>query len=397
MSASPAITYAPPSYDALTRKCLVTGIAGLVLTLLCAAISRDAFFHSYLLAFTFWIGTALGCMSLLMLNYVTGGAWGIMLRRIFEAASRTLPLMVILFLPILLGMHSLYEWTHKDVVAADAILRQKAPYLNVPFFIVRQVIYFVAWLGIMWRMNSWAELQDRTGDPAIARKLQLFSGPGLVVMGGTVTFAAVDWLMSLDPHWFSTMYPVLIIMGQILNGFGFSILVAMFLHERAPLKDALNPTHFHDLGKLLLAFVMLWAYMAFSQFLIIWTGNTVEDITWYQKRLSHGGTVIALMLILLHFALPFVLLLSRNLKRDAKKLAAIAVLILVMRVVDLFWLITPPLRGSGFHVSLTDIPALVGVGGIWIAFFLWQLGRRPLLPINEPHLTEALEHGRAKV
>jgi hypothetical protein len=271
------------------------------------------------------------------------------------------------------------------------MLQDKSIYLNVPFFLVRAAVYFAAWLGLSWCLNRWSLDQDRTADVRFARRLQLFSGPGIAVYGLTVTFASVDWVMSLDPHWFSHIFGALWVVGQALAAFAFVIAALVLLSGRKPLADVMRPAIYHDLGKLLLAFVMVWAYFSFSQYLIIWSGNLPEEITWYVDR-SHGGWLwMSAALPALHFALPFVLLLSRDLKRDARRLAAVAIGVFAMRFVDVYWVMAPTFEHERFAPHWLDAVALVGIGGLWIAAFLWQLGSRPLLPLNDPWMEESFE------
>ena len=357
----------------------------------------EQFFRSYLLAYVFWIGIPLGCLGLLMLQYLTGGAWGMAIRRVLEAATRTLPLMLLLFIPVALGMKYIYEWMHINEITEPAIrkiLEKKRPYLNAPFFLIRTGLYFAIWMGLMFVLNKWSAEQDRTAERGFLRKMQNTSGPGIILFVLTVTFASVDWVMSLDPEWFSTIYGLLFVAGWTLTAFSFVIAVMVWLTTRRPLEGVIQAPHFHDLGKLLLAFVMLWAYFSFSQFLIIWSGNIPEETKWYLHRLRGGWGFVGVALIILHFALPFMMLLSRDLKRNARRLALIAGLIFLMRFVDVFWLIVPEFSRGHFTLNWMSIAGALAIGGLWVAFFLWQLRLRPLLPINDPNLADAIEHGR---
>jgi hypothetical protein len=311
-----------------------------------------------------------------------------------EAVARTLPLLALLFVPIAFGIGSLYVWSHSDVVARDEILQHKHIYLNVPFFLIRAAFYFAVWIVLGFLMNKWSAEHDRTGDLMAYRKLQIWSGPGLALYAFTVTFASFDWLMSLDPHWYSTIFGVLIMGGQGLSAMAFIIFVMVLLSRRPPLLDVLGPAHLQDLGKLLFTFVMLWAYFSFSQLLIVWAGNLTEEIPWYLQRLNGGWQYIGGLLIIFHFALPFALLLSRTLKRAARSVAQIAALLLAMRFVDSYWLVAPDFN-QGFHLSWMDVAAPIGIGGLWTWMFIGELRKRPLLPLRDPHLEEAIEHGRA--
>jgi hypothetical protein len=342
----------------------------------------------------FYIGLALGCMALNMLQYLTGGAWGVVIRRYCEAATRTLPLLAVLFLPIVFGMNHLYPWMDPKFDAANEVIRHKRVWLNMPFFLGRAVIYFGGWVLFSFIINKWSAEQDATGSRSVSRRLQLIAGPGLVWWGLSVTFMAIDWVMSITPHWFSTIFGLLFMAGQGLNAIAFLILLTVLMSNRKPMADVITPRHLHDLGKLALAFTMVWAYFSFSQFLIIWSGNLAEEIPWYVVRLNGGWEYVGLGLVFLHFALPFALLLSRETKRKASMLAKIAVWILIMRLVDLYWLVMPGYRTEHFGVSWLDFATPLALGGIWLWFFSMQLNKRPLMPIRDPHLEEALEHGR---
>jgi len=365
------------------RRALIVGIAGLAACAAGAFISPEQFYRSYLVGYLFWIGIALGCFAVVMLHHLVGGAWGTVIRRLLESGTRTLPLMLLLLAPIVIGLPHLYLWAQPDVVATDELLQHKAPYLNVPFFLARAALYFALWIGLAYLLNRWSAAQDKSNTQSIRKRLQNFSGPGLVLYGLTVTFASVDWVMSLEPHWFSTIYGMIFMVGQTLATLAFIITMLMLLGKREPLASILKPQHFHDLGNLMLAFVMLWAYVAFSQFLIIWSGNLPEEIPWYISRLSGGWGYIAIALVVFHFVLPFLLLLSRQNKRRLGTLATLAGAMLVMRLVDLVWVIAPAFEEEGMHLHWMDLAASIGVGGIWVAVFLWQLGRRPLVPVGE--------------
>ena len=380
-------------FERFQRPALLVGATALAICVVGGFFAPAQFFRSYLSAFLFWVGIALGCMAVAMLHHVTGGAWGLPIRRPLESGTRTLPLMLLLFLPIVIGAGKIYEWADPAAVAHDPILRHKSLYLNLPFFIGRAVFYFAAWLALAYSLNRWSLEQDRTGERPIARRLQLLSSAGLVAYGLTVTFASIDWAMSLEPHWFSTMYGVLFIAGQGLTGFAFIIVVLILLADTPPLAGYVSQKHYHDLGKLMLAFVMFWAYVSFSQYLIIWSGNLPEEIPWYLRRLQGGWGWVGVALILLHFFLPFLLLLPASANRNPRILGAVAALVVLMRLVDVFWLTQPAFAGSRFRLHWMDFLAPIGVGGLWLAVFLWQLGKRPLLPLNDPELQPARAYG----
>ncbi len=373
---------------------LAVGVVGLLLCILGFVLSPEQLLRSYLVGYFFWTGLALGCLALLMVQYLSGGAWGIMIRRTLESATRTLPLMAILFLPLAFGVRTLYLWAHPGMITSDAVMREKAPYLNVPFFLVRAVLYFVIWLGLSWFLNKWSLDEDREGGPLWAKKLETLSAPGLLVFVLTITFASVDWIMSLDPHWYSTIFGLLILVGQGLSAFSFVIAAMILLAMMPPLAGLVSKKHLHDLGKLLLAFVMLWAYLSFSQLILIWSGNLPEEIPWYINRLNGGWQWIGLALLLFHFIFPFLMLLSQDLKKKPKALAAVAIWVICLRIVDVFWLVQPNFDKAAFRVSWMDFAAPLGIGGVWLALFLYQLRQRPLLPVNAPDLEKALAHGR---
>jgi len=378
--------------ERLRRPALAAGAVGIVLCVIGAFADARQFFHSYLFACLFWAGVALGSMAVLMLRYITGGAWGVPIRRPLESATRTLPLVALFFLPLLLGLKTLYEWARPEDVARDPILQHKALYLNVPFFVSRGILYLAAWLLLAYFLNRWSAEQDRSPSPELNRRLQLLSSGGLVAYGLTITFWSIDWILSLEPHWYSTMYGVLLIAGQSLSGLAFVTVVTVLLARYEPLASFFSAEQRHDLGKLIFAFVMFWAYVAFSQYLIIWAGNLPEEIPWYLKRLQGGWGWFGLALIVLHFALPFLVLLPADADRNPRILAGVAVLIVFMRAVDLYWLIQPAFSPGHFALHWLDFAAVIGLGGIWLAVFLWQLVQRPLLPLNDPEFPEAFAH-----
>src|SRR5262245_61724179 len=316
---------------------MIIGAIGILASVLGAATSTDQFFRSWLLSYLFWFAIALGALPLVMLHHLVGGRWGFATRRILESAIRTLPLMAILFVPLLFGIHHLYEWSREDAVAGDLLLQHKSPYLNTPFFIVRAVVYFTAWLLLAWLLNRWSAEQDQTRDDSIIPRFQRLSAGGLIVYALTITFASTDWVMSLEPHWFSTIYGMMFMVGQTLTTLAFAIAVLSLLAELPPLRGFVTPEILNDLGNLLFAFVMLWAYLSFSQYLIIWSGNLPDEIPWYLRRSTSGWQWIAVALAVFHFAIPFFLLLMRGNKRRREFLATIALGLVVMRLVDLMW------------------------------------------------------------
>jgi hypothetical protein len=393
VSASPAPPDTLADLARWQRVALVVGAIGVAVCLLglLAPETRPHFFRAWLVAFCLCVGVSLGSMVVVMLQYLTGGDWGFVLRRPLEAATRVLPLATLFYIPVALGMPYLYDWARPDEVAENANLQHKAPYLNVGFALVRAVIYFAIWNGLAYLLNSWSRQQDQKKDPAIVSRCEVLSAPGIMLYVVTITFASIDWLMSLEPEWYSTIYAAMIGMGQVLAGFAFSVAVLALLSGRPPLDQVVAGNDRRDLGSLLLAFVMVWAYLAFSQFLLIWAGNLPEETPWYVYRLQRGWQYVGLALIFFHFALPFALLLSTDVKRARRRLAAVALLVLFMRIVDLLWLVVPAfdhLRETAEPSAFAPLlyaAALVGLGGLWLGVYLWQLGRWPLLPEYKPY------------
>jgi hypothetical protein len=383
-----------PGLERLQQGSLLTGGLALALCGMGAYFDPGVYFRSYLVAYLFWVGLSLGCMAVVMLHHLTGGAWGFVIRRPLESGATTFPLMAVLIVPILLGLPRLYDWAGPEAGAGAVFGRFRHLYLNTSSFLLRTALYFGAWIALAYFLNKWSEEQDRTGEPSLSARLQALSGPGLVIYGLTVTFASVDWAMSLEPGWFSTIYGMIFMASQGLVAMAFGIVVVKALAARQPLSEIVSPSHFHDLGNLLLAFVMLWAYLAFSQFLIIWSGNLQDEIPWYVSRGTGRWGWLAVFLIVFHFAVPFLLLLSRDVKRRMRVLAAVAASLIVLSWVDIYWIVMPAFdfSRSGPHVRPMDFLALLGIGGIWMAWFVSRLKARPLIPLHDPRFAGVLNH-----
>jgi hypothetical protein len=343
------------------------------------------FFRSYLFAYLFWMSVGLGCLPLLMLYHLVGGAWGYSIRRLLESGTRTTLTLAVLFIPVLAGMRQLYVWIDpQDPETAEKVLK-KTLYLNVPFFIGRAAFFFFLWWFLSTRLNRWSAAQDETADLGLLARFARLSGPGIVFYGLTLTFAVTDWAMSLDPAWYSTVYGMLWIVDTALAALAFAIVVFAFLSDRPPLSGVARPEHFHDLGNLLFAFLMFWAYLSFAQLLIMWAGDIPEEIRWYLSRLRHGWEWTAAFLIVFQFFVPWFLLLSRRNKRRPRRLGYIALLVLAMRIVDTFWMITPSFYPDRFTVHWLDAGALAAIGGIWLWVYTAQLSARPLLALHDPN------------
>jgi hypothetical protein len=370
----------------------LVSIGGILLAVCIVGGLRDGgeFFRSYLVAFLFWIGITLGCLALLMMQHLTGGNWALVIRRILEAGSRTLPLMAVAVLPLLAGMKSLYSWSQPG--QSDPVIVAKHLYLNSGFFIARTIFYFACWFFLVYLLNKLSRAEDAGGNVSLWARIEGLSGGGLVLYGLTVTFASVDWVMSLEPRWYSTIYGLLFMVGQALAALAFSIMVLIWLSDRKPLSEVVRPSYFQDLGSFLLAFVMLWAYLEFSQFLIIWGGNLNEEIPWYIRRMQGTWGHIGLLLVLLNFALPFFLLLFRNVKRRTRSLLLVAGLVLLMRLVDMYWMVLPAFGGGDVRLTWMNVLLPFGMGGVWLAYFTWQLQQMPILPVHDPRMEGVAEH-----
>ena len=387
---------------------LALGIGGIGTVILLAIYllfpdQKETVLRAWLLGFMFSCGLAAGGLGILILQYLTGGAWGVVIRRVVEACSRTLYYVIpILFIPIAIGVPHLYEWSHLH--GKDAVIDYRGWYLTWGGFVARAIVYFVLWGVMQYLLNKWSANQDQSADyEESARWLgraTAFCGPTMVIFVLVVSFATIDWTMTLDPHWFSTIWGFLYVAGWALSCFSFAVVILAFLSDKAPMNRILGKRHFHDIGKLMLALVMVWAYFNFSQFLIIWSGNLPEETVWFLSRMKNGWGWIGLILILFHFAVPYLILLSRDIKRDARWLALVAIFILVMRIIDVFYHIAPSPSTTGaheLHFNAFWVLYLVGplaVGGIWLSFFFRELAKRPLVPVKDPFLENAIEHGR---
>jgi hypothetical protein len=383
---------APASLDRVQTLALLAGGVGAVLMAVGLFLSPAYFFRSWLVGWVFWMGVTLGCLAIYMLHHLTRGAWGLVARRVLEAATRTLPVLFVLFLPLVFGLRQLYEWADPEAVRGDEILQHKALYLNPTFFFIRLVVYFLIWGGFAWKLNRMSLQQDRGDDPGLTRRMQFIAAFGVVGYCLAVTFASIDWLMSLQPHWFSTIYGVYLMGSQGLSALAFLIVAAVYLSRREPMAAVIQPRHFHDWGKLLFAFVMLWAYFSFSQFLIMWAGNLPEETSFYFPRMQGGWGVMALVIVVFQFILPFGMLLSADLKRNGRILAMVAGAILVMRWLDYLWQVEPAFHEHNNAFLWLYLAAPLAIGGVWVFFFVRELKKRPLLPIHDPYLPEAIAH-----
>ncbi len=382
---------APATVKRLQRLGLLIGLVGLVLAGLGAFLNLEEFWRAYLLAYVFWLEIGLGCLGLLMLHHLVGGHWSASIRRLMEIGAMTLPLMALLFIPLLFGLHTLYPWTNLAQVQQNAVVENKVAYLNVSFFIARAVFYFVVWLSLAYLFNRWSLEQDRTGSPHLATRMRRLSALGMILYMLTATFAAYDWMMSLEPAWSSSIYGLLFIIGQALAALSLAIIGLRLIAGEQTANDGWVKS-FNDLGNFLLGFVMIWAYFAFSQFLIIWSANLSEEAVWYFHRSQGGWLGVGIFLVAFHFVLPFFLLLSRRVKRKAQLLTVLAALMLCARLVDLYWLIMPAFYPDGIHIDWLDLVLVIAMGGGWLAVFVWQWAGKAPLPQHDPHLLVGIQH-----
>lgn len=369
---------------ALDRVCALGALGGVIggVALVAGAVSSvQAALQSYLFAYIFCFNFTLGCFGLLMMHHMVSGGWGFMIQRIIEAGMWTILVMALLFVPILLGVGVLYPWAWPGEVQSVHVW---SAYLNVPFFVVRSVIYFSFWICAAFFLSSWSRRQDASGDPRLTRRIRLLCAPGLALYVMTMTFASIDWIMSLEPGWFSSIYGFLFVVNQVLAALALAVIALRFLVSYGPLSDVASEQRFQHLGNMLLTFVILWAYIAYSQYIIIWSADLPDENSWYVRRLGGGWANLCLFVVVVHFFLPFLLLLFRRTKRSLRSLALVALLLIVMRVADTFWLIVPAFSPGVFRVRWLDLVAPVAIGGIWLAAFAWRLKGAPLVPMGDP-------------
>jgi hypothetical protein len=379
---------APPVAQTIQTQSLFIGLVAAIASIVGAFLAPDSFYSAYLSGFMFWLGLSLGCMAILMLHHLVGGAWSIVIRRILESGMMTLPLMFVLFIPILLNLQRLYFWAQPGLTDPK-VVRLQDSYLNFNGILLRYILYFAIWIGMAYFLNRWSTEQDSIAGQSTLR-FRALSSIGLVIYSLTISFAVIDWVMSLQAPWISTIYGLIFIAGEALSAFCFCVVIETILGKRKPMSEYLTDTQVHDHGKLILAFVMVWTYFNFSQWLIIWGGNLPEEIRWFVPRINGGWGVVALFLVVFQFAVPFALLLSRQLKRKAGTLVRIASWIIFMRMIDIYWHVEPALHPT-FHISWLHFTILAGIGGLWMAYFFHNLRSRPLLPVNAPQTLRLLE------
>jgi hypothetical protein len=389
----------PPVIKTIGRRSLVIGVVASVIAIGLGFTNSRVFFRGYLLSYMDWLGICLGSMAILMIRHMTGGGWGMVIRRVLGASMRTLPLMAVLFIPLAwFGVPRLYPWAMPLEAIQNPTIREHlehnkfvtSGYLNWHGFVLRGIVYFAIWGLIVFLLSKWSAEQNKPPVRDNSARFKAVSGPGLIIFAFTISFAAIDWVMSLDPSWISTIYGLLFVAGELLAGLAFAVVVERILFKYKPMSLLLRPDFVHDHGKFMLTFIMVWAYFSFSQWLIIWAGNLPEEITWYMRRLGGGWAYVGLFVVIFHFAVPFAILLSRPFKRDVTKLVWLACWMLFMRYVDLFWHIEPSFSTT-FTITWADIVIPFAMGGLWLAYFCRNLSSLPLLPQYDVYAKQVLE------
>jgi hypothetical protein len=363
---------------------LCVGLAGNLLSCLGAWSNLKQFLFSYLFAWLFWMGLTSGCVLVTMIHQLTGGRWGYPTRRFFEAGTTVLPLMLLLFIPVLLGVSDLYPWAVPAEVTSDPVLFQRRTYQNVPAFLLRTLLFFAVAMVMAWLLRKWSLQQDATSDAAPTRKARTLSGPGVAGYVLLATFVYVDWIMSLERNWYSTMFAVIILAGQVLLAYAFGVIMLTLLKNAPPIAAVVQSVHYHHLGNLLLTFVLFWTYVSFGQLLIIYSGDIPQEIDWYLHRMAGTWKLVIAAIALFHFFVPFFLLLFRTIKTQVMPLTILASLLFLMHIVDAYWLVMPAYHRAGVSISWNDFATFLGIGGLWVSMFLWRLRGAALVPQNDP-------------
>ena len=382
----------PPGHS-WNRIPVMAGSVALLGVVVCAILgyaNPKQFFFSWLVSFLFFLSLALGALFFVLIQYASQGGWGIVLRRIGETTFATLPVMAALFLPVLLGLRDLYSWAVPGAAEHDALLHWKAPYLNVPFFVIRAALYFGSWSFIALLYYRGSRGQDVTGDPRVSARLRRLAGPGIIVLALTLTFASIDWIMSLTPHWYSTMFGVYFFSGSFVGFIALLSVVSVAMRRAGLLETVISAEHLHDVGKFLFAFTAFWAYIAFSQFFLMWYGNLPEETIWYKTRIEGSWLPVSLLLMAGHFVAPFFYLMGRTVKRNGATLAIGGAWLLAMHFVDLYWQVMPTLHPAGLSPSVLDVAAFAAIGGCFVAAAGWLMRREALVPLRDPRLAESI-------
>jgi len=370
---------------------LWVGIIGILLSAVGFLLNHERSLQSYLVAFIFWMSLGLGALFFTMLHHLSGAVWSVVVRRISETMMANLPFMAIFFLPLFFGLDELFAWAHHDSGAAHDLMAKKSPYLNIPFFIIRAAAYFLIWSVLVYFLYRTSTRQDEGHTAQHDRRFRKVSALGMVLFAFTCTFAAIDWLMSLDPQWYSTIVGVYFFAGSVSAFLPLLILISLYLRRQNILADEITLEHYHDLAKLTFAFNILWSYMAFSQYFIIWYGNIPEETAWYRHRWGGPWSPVSLFLPFAHFVVPFFVLMSRAAKRNIKVLVFISLWLLLAHWIDMSWLILPNFAHHGAIYSWTDLTCTLGLGGFFLFLFWRRLAAHPVVPVDDPRLQESTE------
>lgn len=373
------------------RLALFIGGGGLALSAAGFFIDAQQFYFSYLTAFAYWVTVGLGGLFFCMLHHLTGATWSVVLRRFAESVMVVLPVLAILFLPLIPGLHDLYHWTHSDAVAQDHLLQKKTPWLNTPFFLIRTVLYFGVWFVLVRMLYKYSSEQDTSGARTLVEKMRRISAPGMLLFALTLTYASFDWLMSLNPHWYSTIFGVYIFSGSLLAVLAFILVAALHLRRKSILHQAITIEHYHDLGKLLFAFTVFWAYIAFSQYMLIWYANIPEETQFYLHRWVGSWKAVSMVIVFGHFALPFLLLMTRSAKRNLPLLHVMGYWFLVIHYIDIYWIVMPTLHKDGASFSWMDVTTSAGIGGLFVWYFWTKLSAQAAVPLKDPKLNASIQ------
>jgi hypothetical protein len=371
---------------------LGAGLLGAVLCVVSFMQNRTGFLGSYLTAFSFFLALALGSFFFVFVQHLSRSAWSVTIRRISETAAMNLPWMFILFIPCLVFVNDILPWIDPEVRAKDHLIHAKAAYLNPTFLWIRVAFCFAVWGGFTWFFLNTSRKQDESKDPALTTKMGRVAAVAAILFTISQTLYALDWIMSLDPHWFSTMFGVYYFAGSVVAQYCFLILIAAILRKKTARKDIFRTDHFHDAGKLLFGHNVFWTYIGFSQFFLIWYANIPEETVWFLHRAEGSWKTISLMLPWCHFAIPFLYLMSWHVKRNIVALSVGAVWLIIMCYIDIFWLIQPNFQHHGAHFGLADVASILAIGGFFMFMFIRRLNAANLIPAGDPRLPDCLTY-----
>ncbi len=385
-------TYEFPKDTKLVQGLFTISIAAILASLVGYFVIEEKaqFFFSWMTAFAYVASIGLGALAFVVLQHITRAKWSVVIRRIPEAIGANIWILLILFIPVLFGMHDLFHWTHEEVVATDRILQDKAPYLNIPFFIGRNIFYFLIWGFIGYYLYKKSKEMDETGNWGIQTQLRRFSGPAIPILGFSLAFASFDWLMSLDPHWFSTMFGVYYFSMSFQVIFPVMILVTLYLRGKGLLVNTINMAAIESMGKLFFGFTVFYAYIAFSQFMLIYYANIPEETLWFEHRLEGNYIYLAYTILIGRFLVPFVLLLKKSNKSKLGLLKFTSIWILVIHAIELYWIVMPTLHHHGAHLHLLDFTTLIGLTTLMLALFFMKFTKGSMVPKNDPFIAESI-------